>query len=241
MTTKMMSPKRFVSAKFSGKVSAEGFLSAHWEFLKGQEYLNPILESYEKKELLPTPTIQLCQQAVLDHILATQGQPKVKVVKQEGMKVIRRKKNDSNEVDDTELHSDKYTVTLMCKVYDRAGTCTIQVGTVERKREVEVTLNGVTVTRTVTEVEPAVWEVSSFNAAMRMADRRLTDRGDSVFATINNNVGKPITTVVQRDDAIARMLKAPKGPATRNTHSGGGSQLGFGIRAKNDTCHFSRG
>lgn len=242
MTTKMITPKRFVSAKFSGKVSAEGFLAAHWEFLKGQEYLSPILEAYEKKELLPTPAVQLCQQAVLDHILATQSQPKAKVVKEggSGTKIIRRKK-DNSESDGEEGHSDKYTVTMMVKVYDRAGNCTIQVGTVEHKREVEVTVNGHTTTKVVTEIEPAVWEVSTFNAANRLADRRLVDRGDSVYCTINNNIGKPITTIINRDDAIARVLKAPKGPATRNTHSGGGSKLGFTPRAKNDTCHFSRG
>lgn len=239
MTAKM-TPKRFVSAKYSGKVSAEGFLAAHWEFLQGQGYLSPILEAYEKKELLPTPTVQLCQQAVLDHILATQSQPKAKVVKEgSGTKVIRRKKG-SSEVEEEDLHKDKYTVTLMCKVYDRAGNCTIQVGTVERRTEVEVTVNNVTTTKVVTEIEPAVWEVDTFNAANRLADRRLVDRGDSVYATITNNIGKPITTNIQRDDAIARVLKAPKGPATRNTHSGG-SKLGFTPRAKNDTCHFSRG
>lgn len=241
MTTKM-TPKRFVSAKHSGKVSAEGFLAAHWEFLKGQEYLGEYIGMYERKELLPTPMIDLCKKAVLDHILETQSQPKEKTVKEggSGTKIIRRKK-DNSESDGEEGHTDKYTVTMMVKVYDRAGNCTIQVGTVERKREVEVTVNGHTTTKVVTEIEPAVWEVSTFNAASRMADRRLVDRGDAVYATINNNIGKPITTIIQRDDAIARVLKAPKGPATRNTHSGGGSNLGFGIRAKNDTCHFSRG
>jgi hypothetical protein len=90
------------------------------------------------------------------------------------------------------------------------------------------------------EEEPAVFKANSFNDAQRLADRRLADRADSVYATINNNVGIPITTIIQRDDAIARVFKSPKGPATRNTSSGG-SNLGFGIKAKNDTCYFSRG
>lgn len=59
MTTiiRVMTAKRFVSSKFSGKVSAEGFLRAHWDFLIGQEYLTPILEVYD---FLPRKPPALC-------------------------------------------------------------------------------------------------------------------------------------------------------------------------------------
>jgi hypothetical protein len=241
MTTSKMSPKRFVSAKFSGKVSAEGFLSAHWEFLKGQDYLTHILEAYEKKELLPTPTLIACQQAVIDHL----GQVSENKGKEEakrttsGTKVVRRKKN-TQEVDASEVPDSNYLITLMCKVYDRAGACTIQVGTVEHLNTVEEEKNGLVVTKTVKTSEPAIFEADTFNVAARIADRHLFNRGDSVYAIIENTQGKPIQTIVNRDDAIARTLVKPKGPSVRNTSSGG-SNLGFGIKAKNDRSHFSRG
>jgi hypothetical protein len=245
MTIKMTT-KRFIATKLSAKVTADGFLAAYSEFLKGEGYCTPILEAYERKELAPNVTFTLCQEAALQHWFQQEKAKADKRMEEQkeqasGTKIIRRKKEDKSESDGEEGHSSKYTVTLMCKVYDKeTKTTKIQVGTIERVKEVELTLNGVKVTKTVKEEEPAIFKCDSFNASQRLADRRLADRADSVYATINNNIGKPITTIIQRDDAIARVFKSPKGPATRNTHSGG-SNLGFGIKAKNDTCYFSRG
>jgi hypothetical protein len=244
MTTKnvrAMTPKRFVSYKLSGKVSAEGFLSAHWDFLKGQEYLTPILEAYENKELLPTPTVQLCQSAVLSHILeleTNKGVSKIQANKEGSTKVVRRK--NEGEVEESEAVNARYQVTLFCKFYDREGVCTIKVGEVERKKEVEREKDGVTITKTVTEKEPAIFNCNSYNDASRLADRKLCDRGDSVYATIVNTHDRPITTTIQRDDAIARVYKNPRGPAVTRTGAAS-SSLKFGIKAKNDRSHFSRG
>lgn len=236
-----MTPKRFVSYKLSGKVSAEGFLTAHWDFLLGQEYLTPILEAYENKELLPTPTVQACQAAVLSHILEVEvqkGTSKIQAKKEGSTKVVRRK--NEGEVEEPEAVLARYQVTLFCKFYDRAGGCEVKVGEVERKKEVEQEVNGVMVVKTITEKEPAIFNCNDFNSASRLADRKLSERGDAVYATIVNTHDRPITTTIQRDDAIARMFKSPKGPSTRNVSSGG-SNLGFGIKAKNDRSHFSRG
>jgi len=236
-----MTPKRFVATKLSGKVSAEGFLSAHWSFLKGQEYLTPILEAYENKELLPTPTVQACQSAVLSHILELDSQKaeaKLQAKKERSTKVVRRKNGE--EVEESEAVSARYQVTLMCKFYSREGTCEVKVGTVERTREVEQEVNGKTVTRKVVESEPAIFDANTFQEAQRLAERKLTERGDSVYATIVNTHDRPITTTIYRDDAIARVMAKPKGPSVKNTFSGGGG-LKFGIKAKNDRSHFSRG
>jgi hypothetical protein len=241
-----MSTKRLISAKLSAKVTAEGFLSAYMDFLKGETYLCPILDAYQRKELLPSVTFKLCQEAALQHWFQqekSKADQRMEAHKEGGSatKVVRRKKAEPVEAEEEETHSSKYTVTLMCKVYDKAGNVTIQVGTVERSREVTVLQNGTEVTKVVKEEEPAIFKADSYNAAERLADRRLVERADAVYATIVNNVGKPLTTNIQRDDAIARTFKSPKGPATRNTSSSGGSNLGFGIKAKNDTCYFSRG
>jgi len=216
-----MTPKRFVSYKLSGKVSAEGFLSAHWDFLLGQSYLSPILEAYENKEVLPTPTVQMCQAAVLSHILECQTQKGVsfpKSNKDKATKVIRRK--ESGEVEESEAPNARYQVTLFCKFYSRDGICTVDVG--DHKGE------------------KTIFDADTYQDASRIADRKLSQREDAVYAVIVNTHDRPIETRVMRDDAIARMYAAPKGPSTRNTSSGG-SNLGFGIKAKNDISHFSRG
>ena len=248
MTTKM-TPKRFIATKLSARVTAEGFLAAYWEFLKGEQYLTPLLDAYQRKEMPSNVVFTLCQEAALQHWFQQEKAKADKRAEEQqertsGTKIIRRKKEDTSsdsESDGEKGSSAKYTVTLMCKVYDKeTKTTNIQVGTVERTKEIDVLLNGTVVTKRVKEEGPAIFKSDSFNAAMNMADRKLADRADSVYATINNNVGVPVTTIIQRDDAIARVFKSPKGPATRNTSSGG-SNLGFGIKAKNDTCYFSRG
>lgn len=226
MSTKnvrVMTPKRFVTSKLSGKVSAEGFLSAHWDFLLGQEYLTPILEAYENKEVLPTPTVQMCQQAVLSHIMqleVNKGVAKATTKKEPGTKVIRRKK-DGAEVDESEVPKGRYEVTIMCKFYSRDGSCTIDVGKVKDGAQ-------------------AIFHADSYNDALRIADRKLCDGGDTVYAVIINTHGRPIATNIQRDDAIARTFAPKSGPSTVRTGVST-SQLGFGIKAKNDRSHFSKG
>jgi len=239
--TRPMTAKRFISATYSGKTTAEGFLAAHWSFLQNHTFLHPILEAYEKKELLPTPTIQACQQALLTHLLASEK------VKSDA--AIAKKKEQANapkviKRGDKQVKSSvptgKYTVTLMCKVYDREGNVTIQVGTVEKKKFREVEKNGNKVLEPYTEVSPAVWAAETYNDANRLADRRLLNREDSVYAIIENTMDRPIQTMIQRDDAIARMLKQPKGPASRAKGTST-KTLKWQAKAKNDRASFSRG
>ena len=76
------------------------------------------------------------------------------------------------------------------------------------------------------------------------ADRKLFADASTVHAEIltpmmgKNN--QAIKFTIMRQDAIARILKAKKGPMMKNSSSRSGS-LSFKPRAKNDTCHFSRG
>lgn len=209
-----MTPKRFVNYKLSGKTTAEGFLSAHWEFLQGQSYLSDILGAYERRELLPTPTVQMCQAAVLSHIVeaAVSKAPSPKGESVGSTKVIRRTKG--GEAAQPEAVAARYEITMYYKKYNRDRTCSI--------------------------VQGDTFPANSGQEAMRIADRKLADQGDAVYATITNTFDRPITINVNRDDAIARLYGQRKGPSTRNTYSGGGS-IGFGMKAKNDRSYFSRG
>jgi hypothetical protein len=233
--TRAMTIKRFVNAKYSGKTTAEGFLAAHMEFLRNHTFLSPILEAYENKEILPTPTIQACQQALFTHMVESDAHKareatKAKAQEASKPKVVRKGDKEVKEV----VPKGEYTITLMVKVYDRNGqNMKIEVGTVERKKFREVKKNGIKVLEPYTEVVPAVWATDDYSAANRLADRRLFDRGDSVYAVIVNTQGKPIESIIQRDDAIARVLKQPKGPAAR-TRGTSTKTLGFGVKAKND-------
>ncbi len=245
--TRTMTIRRFIGAKLSGKTTAEGFLAAHDSFLRNYTFLNPILEAYENKELLPTPTLQAVQSALLTHMLESEAKTaEAKMAKQgSGTPKVKKAKGTKSESDGEEGHSKPYTVTLMCKVYDRKGeNPTIQVGTyevisgykirtskgdvvVDTKEEAE----GHTILETIRETKPCVWDADSFTSASKLADRRLFDRGDSEYAIIRNNFDKPIDTKVFRGDAIARILKQPKGPSSR-TKGRSTKTLGFQPHAK---------
>ena len=83
------------------------------------------------------------------------------------------------------------------------------------------------------------------SAADRWADRRLFDGASDHFAVIEHTKimradGTPISTVIMRDDAISRILRKPKAPLSKKTGSRDG-KLSFGVHAKQDHAHFSRG
>lgn len=73
--------------------------------------------------------------------------------------------------------------------------------------------------------------------ADRWVDRRLFDGASDWYGEVEG-LGTLVT--VSRADAIARILKQPKGPAI---HQRGTSTktLGFGVKAKQDRASFSRG
>lgn len=77
------------------------------------------------------------------------------------------------------------------------------------------------------------------------ADRRLFDGASDWFAVIEHTKmtdrdGNPLATTVMRDDAIARILRAKKGPVMKSKPQST-SKLSFGVKAKGDHFQFSRG
>jgi hypothetical protein len=82
--------------------------------------------------------------------------------------------------------------------------------------------------------------------ANRWVDRRLFDGCPDWFGTVVSTCmvdtkGDALSTVILRADAIARILKQPRGPMVRQPPKGG-SRLSFGIKnAKTTRVEFSRG
>lgn len=91
-----------------------------------------------------------------------------------------------------------------------------------------------------------VQNFDSSSDADRWCDRRLFDGESDWFGTVTSNKmtgkdGQPISTVILRQDAIARILAQPKGPACRKT-GGSTSKLSFGMKAAVTTrASFSHG
>lgn len=74
--------------------------------------------------------------------------------------------------------------------------------------------------------------------AERWADRRLFDGAPSWFAKVTHH--DTPWDIIERDDAIARILKRPRNASTR-TVKYGGSSLNFGTKVKETTVKFSQG
>lgn len=231
---KWLTPKRFVAlgAKLSATSAVAGFLHKHREFLNGYQFLSPVLKEYDEKKNPPTITLQVIQSALLDHVI----EGEIKSAKE---KMVAQQEA-------AEATNAEYKISLFCKFIARDGKLTVRLGEVEKITGYRIHLPGLgaTIVKTKEETEgyiaerlieivPAVWEANDYGAAQRLADRRLFQREDSLYAEIVNTQGKPITTIIQRLDAIARMLPVAKHPFSRKTGSSSKSLKWHG-KAKQD-------
>lgn len=82
-------------------------------------------------------------------------------------------------------------------------------------------------------------------AADGWADRKLFADASALHAEIVTSLirknGSLIKFTVMRQDAIARMLRAKRGPTMKSNTVGGNGSLSFKPRVKNDTFYFSHG
>jgi len=81
--------------------------------------------------------------------------------------------------------------------------------------------------------------------ASRWVDRRLEAGavdwyGEVASLRITGKDGCPITERIERADAVSRLLRKPLGPVT-HTNKAASGRLGFGVKASQSHCHFSKG
>jgi hypothetical protein len=76
--------------------------------------------------------------------------------------------------------------------------------------------------------------------ADRWADRRLFEGTEGWYAIVEHTTLANIQSRIERGDAIARILKQPKGPAIQQKGKST-KTLGFGVKAKETRVTFSRG
>ena len=81
--------------------------------------------------------------------------------------------------------------------------------------------------------------------ADRWCDRRLFEGETDWYAVVShttktNKDGDPISSVIMRQDAMARIL-AKKGTAVMKTTAKSSSTLGWGVKSRPSTAKFSHG
>ncbi len=90
------------------------------------------------------------------------------------------------------------------------------------------------------EVEDLIKGFDLSQDADRWCDRRLFDGTHGWYAEVEHTIIPNIKARIDRADAVARILKKPKGPtvAVRGKST---KTLGFGVKAKESRSSFSRG
>jgi hypothetical protein len=81
--------------------------------------------------------------------------------------------------------------------------------------------------------------------ANEWADRRLFAGASDWYAVVShtsmiNKEGEPISSIIMRQDSIARILQSPKGPAMKSQAKAGGT-LGNKMKVSNFVAVFSKG
>jgi hypothetical protein len=209
-----MSPKGFLH-KASGKVSAGAFLAQHKEWLTTGELAaktSPILAKLEAGELLASPALDEIRNVVLAHHLEAE----VRKGEEQMAKAEAKEAGGGS--------SKPYLATIL----DSEGNIPEEY-----------------VEKTDPDTGAVTGEWKSLQKAFDLPqraegwlDRKLFDgavdwHGEVASTLMTGKDGLPITTQVSRAEAIARILKRPKG-AVMNVRGQSTSRLGFGVKSKPD-------
>jgi hypothetical protein len=209
-----MSDRKMTSKMFlnrsNGKVSATAFLAQHRVFLETGD-----LAEY---------TSPILRQIDAREILPTPGLQAIKaVVLSHHLAVESRKAETAMEKAATEPGTRK---SYLATILDSEGNVCTRIN--DKGAEVDLR--------------------ESFDMgsdAERWCDRRLFDGASDWFGMvemtkIHNSDGEPLTTIIMRQDAIARILKIKKGPVSKSKPKSTGS-LSFGVKVSNSVAKFSHG
>lgn len=191
--------------------SADKFLTKYAEDLNKVEILKPILAS----SAFPTPKVNaICQ--TLWAILEKQQKEKATIAEQESAKAAKSEPKESAPKEPA-----AYTVTIF-------------VQGVRGEAEVGLDDKGVELVK----------NCPTMQAAETWAENRMWDRGDALYAEVvaNKLIGKNGAMVfkIDRQEAMFNKLKGKRPPECKKVGSTSG-KLSFGVKVRNDHCHFSKG
>lgn len=213
--SKTLSDKQFIR-KASGRVSAIGFLDAYEEHIRSNyPGAHPAMDAFKNGQMLPTPALEYVKKVVGQHILQGMVNRAEETIQKDKPKKRFIPKNGIT-------GQGKYSVQFFVKnTHER---------TLETKIEVWTDDNGY-----------HTFKAETWQAALRIADRKHVDILHGQYATISQEVseGRFLTTRVDRDDSMARMLRPGRGPVCKVKPTS--APLKNLMHCKNDTCSFSRG
>lgn len=204
--------------KMSSRISASAFLDAYKVHIaESYPESHTVLSQYNAGQLLPTPTLEALKQVIQTHItLNLQKKNKNLIEKFEEKKDKPAKKSDGIS------GNGRY----FCRFF-------VKVPSERNYDEVIQYIN---------EDGYHTFCKDLYQDASRFIDRHQNEMENAIYATITSiENGKELTTVIPRSDSVARVMQKRGGPASRNRGIGLSKSMASYMRAKNDTCSFSRG
>lgn len=190
---KVLSDKQFIRKAESARVSALGFLEAYEEHIRSSyPEATVAIDMFKSGQMLPNPALEFVKQVVGQHILKSMTNR----AEESMQKQAKKEKKAPSKSGST--GQGKYTCQFFCKVVnERTG---------DSQEHLWVDHNG-----------NDTFRAETYQAAMRLVDRKLSDISHGLYATISQEIreGKMLTTRVDRNDAVARFLGVKRGPVCK--------------------------
>lgn len=211
--TQDMTPSLFIKKYSSsiGKISSEAFLKAHENFLRTGELAE-----------IAVPTLDKIQNGEITH---SAGLASVIEAVIDSATMLQMSKTGKSVSVSKKTSSTRKKPAYCSVILDSAGN--IVYGLDKEGNEV-----------------PLAKDHHEWQEAQGWVDRRLDENpnchGAITSRKLRRNDGSVWIDIVKREDSIARLYKRKSGAVMKRSPQST-QTLGFGVKAKNDFCHFSRG
>lgn len=205
--------------------SALGFFSAYREYLLTGELANavsPIIAKVDAGETMPSQALPQVAQAIFEHVCVSDRAKLVEKKTQQDQRVstaqaVKEEKAEKAEKTEKEETTPK---PWQARIVNEAGEVQTRINA--KGEEVDLSKG-----------------FDHASDADRWTDRRLFEGASNWHGEITHS-SMNIATVIERSDAIARMLKMPKGPSYHQKSMTTAS-LGNKMHCKQDHARFSHG
>lgn len=214
---KPMSPKLLLHRANISK-SALGFLQQYRDYMTTGELaetLSPIIRKVDDGSLMATPAVGEIAQAVMMHVIASDSLKLEQAIQKQTHSPTMGAPSSSNVRNETAVQKNWTAV-----IVDENDVVQTYLDAKGEEKELRASGN----------------DVSTLD---RWLDRKLFAGSSDWHGVIEHSVMK-VRTIVDRQDAIARLMIGRKGPVSKGQAKSAG-KLSFGMKVRNDVSHFSRG
>lgn len=214
---KPLSDKQFSRKLNSSQGVVDGFLSAY-EGLIRERFPSAIvaLEQYQQGEMTTHQAVDFVKKVVHTHLVQSQiNKAEEDILRRQEQKPTATSKSGS-------VGQGKYAIQFFVKMIDeRTGNAQIELWTDATGHH--------------------TFRAELYQDAMRLVDNRLYKLATGLHATVSQglNNGRTLTSRIERDEAISRVLKAPRSAVSKSKPQS--APLKNFMSCHNDRSSFSRG